>query len=136
MSTPLASLGSIVFQLSQAAYDTLSRTSHYRWAMASRVGRAPARQFIGEGDDQITLSGLMFPHVPGFGGDASKLEAMRAEAKKGEALLLILNTAKGAKPLGKFCIESVAQEHGNFIKDHSPRKVSFSLTLGVYGEDG
>ena len=49
----MAKLGEYMFSLETAAFQQLQRDTAYRWATLNRIGRAPARQFTGLGEDAI-----------------------------------------------------------------------------------
>ena len=48
-SSYLMKLGEYTFSIDSAAYQSLSRTTEFRWRSQARVGRLPAQQFIGPG---------------------------------------------------------------------------------------
>ena len=48
-SSYLMKLGEYIFSIDSAAYQSLSRTTEFRWRSQARVGRLPAQQFIGPG---------------------------------------------------------------------------------------
>ncbi|MDG4344400.1 phage tail protein, partial [Pseudomonas aeruginosa] len=51
----MLSLGMFVFSLHTLAYQEFQRQTEWRHASSSRIGAQPARQFVGRGDDAITL---------------------------------------------------------------------------------
>ncbi|MFX6884252.1 phage tail protein, partial [Acinetobacter baumannii] len=53
--------GVFVFSLPTATYQTLKRQTNWRHASNSRVGDMPDYQFVGRGDDVITLDGSIMP---------------------------------------------------------------------------
>lgn len=122
-------LGVYRFCISNAAYQTLSRATEYRWAEQSRLGNEPALQFIGPGADTIKLDGTIYPH---FKGGLRQVTAMRLEAAAGIPLMLISGNGTA---FGRWCILSVEETQTVFLKDGTPRKITFSLTLQKYGEE-
>lgn len=60
----MMALGMFVFSLSTAAYQELQRQTEWRHVSNTRIGAAPARQFVGRGDDSITLPGVILPEWP------------------------------------------------------------------------
>ncbi|WP_241000963.1 phage tail protein, partial [Pseudomonas viridiflava] len=48
-----------VFSLHTAAYQEMQRQTDWRHPTSSRVGAQPARQFLGRGEDAITLPGVI-----------------------------------------------------------------------------
>uniref|UniRef100_UPI001BD36111 phage tail protein n=1 Tax=Sodalis sp. dw_96 TaxID=2719794 RepID=UPI001BD36111 len=61
----MMTLGLFVFTLKTVPYQNLNRATEYRWPTNSRVGLPPAAQFLGPGNDHITLSGILLPELTG-----------------------------------------------------------------------
>lgn len=122
VSTMMA-LGLYVFSLHTVPYQQLQRATNWRHPSTSRVGRRPARQFVGQGDDTITLSGVLYPEITG--GKIS-LAALQAMADDGKAWPLIEGTGV---MYGLFVIEEISQTHTFFFPDGAARKIEFSLKL-------
>lgn len=123
----MLALGDFRFSLSTAAYQTLERTSAWRWESVARVGVRPAQQYVGPGEDTVSIDGTVYPS---FRGGLGQLDAMRAEADKGEALLLVDGTGK---VWGEYCITEVRETQTVFFSNGMPRKIDFSLSLTMYG---
>ncbi|VVE34985.1 phage tail protein [Pandoraea fibrosis] len=121
-------LGDYRFCISTAAYDTFRRESRWTWATLGRMGRVPARQYTGKGDDTITLEGTIYPH---FRGGFRQIQAMRREADKGEPLLMV--DSNGVVH-GFWCITTVSETATPLTRGGMPLKQRFSLTLEYYGE--
>ena len=131
MSTePLMTLGEYVFGVDSAAYDELQRAAEYRWAAQQRLGRSPARQWLGPGEETIRLGGTIYPVRRRA---EEELKALRAEAAKGEPLRLMLGTGE---ILGLWTIERIRETGSVFYQGGVPRKVEFEVELAWYGEDG
>lgn len=128
----LAKLGEYTFELSTAAFQQLQRQTGYRWERLARLGRAPAAQFLGAGDDDITLTGSIYPH---FRGGLGQVGAMRAQAGKGEALALTYAFERVGQYCGLWCIKQVQETRTLLHKDGTPRRIDFTLALLAYGED-
>ena len=130
MPEPLMTLGSYVFGVDRAAYDTLKRTVEYRWPSQDRIGRRPSRQWVGPGEDIIELSGTIYAvrRPP----DA-ELEALRAEASGGEPLRLMMGSGE---ILGLWVVERISGTGTMHFAGGSPRKLEFRVRLAFYGEDG
>lgn len=125
----LMNLGTFQFEVNTAAYQALRRNTDYRWAKADRLTRSPARQFIGKGDDKITLSGRIYTaHAGGLG----QLDQMRSMGATATPLMLIDG---GGKVYGKFVILKVTEMQVNFIAGGKPRRQDFTLEIAAYGED-
>jgi hypothetical protein len=122
-------LGDYRFGLSTAAYQELNRTNSWRWPTVDRIGARPASQFVGPGEDGIQMSGVIYPH---FKGGLGQLDAMRAEADKGEPLILVDGTGKN---WGKYVITDIREGQKVFFSNSMPRSQEFDITLQAYGED-
>ena len=130
MPSELISLGQFRFSIDTAAYDELSRTTEYRWARQDRLGRNPARQYVGPGDDTISLRGTV---LTTYRGGTGQVEAMRAEGSKGEPLRLVSGTGT---VFGLWAILRVTETGRAFLEGGLARQVEFEIELGYYGEDG
>ena len=119
----LMSLGMFVFSLPTLAYQELQRQTTWRHPSNSRVGGRPARQYVGPGDDTITLSGVLVPELM---GRASSMDELRAMADTGAAWAL----ASGAgEIMGAFVIENINTTGTVMMDDGRPRRIEFQLQL-------
>lgn len=119
----MMALGLFVFGLRTVPYQQLQRQLQWRHPSNSRVGARPARQFVGRGDEIITLSGVLFPELTGGKISLGALEAM---ADTGRAWPLIEGTGI---PYGLFVIEDQSATLTEFFPDGAARKIEFSLKL-------
>jgi phage protein U len=122
-------LGDYKFGLNTAAYQEITRTQSWRWASQQRLGRGPARNYLGSGDDSITLNGVI---MPTFRGGLAQIDAMRTEAEKGTPLPLM---DSNGYPWGRWCIEQLTAKASAFLPGGAPRKIEFTLKISLYGED-
>lgn len=128
----MAQLGAYQFALETAAFDTLQRATQFRWAPQNRIGRAPAQQFMGIGEDTIELAGSIYPH---FRGGLWQLDLMRAAAGAGDPLPLIYAFNRRGQYAGLWCIKTINDNRSIFFRDGAARKIDFTLSLVAYGED-
>lgn len=119
----MMALGMFVFELRTVPFQELERMSEWRHAANSRLGQRPRRQFLGAGDDSITLSGELRPEIT---GGSLSLDALRVMADTGKAWVLVAGTGR---IYGLFIIESVKESNSDFLRDGTPRKINFSLSL-------
>lgn len=119
----MMALGLYVFGLHTVPYQQLQRQMQWRHPSVSRVGKRPSRQFVGVGDDTITLSGVLYPEITG--GKIS-LAALKAMADEGKAWPLIEGTGLF---YGLFVVEELSQTDSVFFADGAPRKIEFTLKL-------
>ena len=114
--------GMFVFSIPTATYQQLQRSTTWNHANNSRVGSMPAYQYVGKGEDKITLDGSI---VPEFGSQLS-LTALRTMGDTGKSFPLI---AGNGKIYGLWVLDSVEETQTYFFKNGKPRKVEFSLKL-------
>lgn len=122
-------LGIYRFCISNAAYQSLERQSQYRWEEQVRLNNDPAMQFVGNGNETIKISGTIYPQ---FKGGLRQITLMRTEAGTGIPMMLISGNGNA---FGRWCIIDITETQSIFMKDGTPRKISFSLTLKRYGEE-
>ncbi|WP_322999955.1 phage tail protein [Castellaniella sp.] len=122
-------LGFFPFMVGTIAHQSLKRSTDYRWAKLDRIGRAPARQFIGQGDDRIDLDGYLLPH---WTGGADGIPLLRRLAANGKPMELIDHF--GAI-YGQFVVESIEETGTELDPAGQPRRVDFQISMSAYGDD-
>jgi len=132
MNTYMAKLGSFMFGLDTAAFQTLKRVSTYRWQAQDRIGKKPALQNTGQGADTITLSGEIYPH---FRGGLGQIGALRAQAANGKPLTLIYAFENVGQYCGLWCVTEISETRTVLFSNGTPRKIEFDMTLLEYGDD-
>lgn len=128
----MCKLGSFMFGIDTAAFQELERRSSYRWQGVDRIGRKPAMQNIGRGNDTITMSGTIYPH---YRGGLRQIEDLRRQAAAGNPLSLIYAFETVGQYCGLWCVESIEDTRTVFFDDGRPKRIDFRLTLIDYGED-
>jgi phage protein U len=119
----MMALGMFVFSLPTLAYQELQRQTDWRHPTTSRVGTNPARQFVGRGEDAITLPGVLLPELA---GSPLSLDSLRLMADTGKAWPLVEGTGR---ILGLWVIESLSVTQTVFFQDGTPRRYEFTLSL-------
>ncbi|MCI4588597.1 phage tail protein [Sphingobium sp. BYY-5] len=119
----LMALGMFLFEIGTLPYDELQRKTDWRHVRSGRVGARDATQFLGVGDETISLSGAVYAEIAD--GRVS-LDDLRAMADDGEALPLIDGT--GAV-FGNFVIEAIDERHAFLMSDGRPRRIDFGIDL-------
>lgn len=117
------------FNLDTAAFDELSRSTAFRWANQERLGRRPAQQAIGMGDEKLTIKGAIFPT---FKGGFKQLDTLRSIGQQLKPLGLV--TGYGAS-LGNWCLVNLNEDQSHLLQGGIPRKQSFTLEFARYGDD-
>lgn len=125
----MMALGLFVFALGTVPYQQLQRQTQWRHPSSSRIGRRPARQFVGPGDDTITLSGTLYPEITG--GKIS-LALLRTMADTGKAWPLIEGSGT---VYGLYVIEDIGETGSLFFPDGSARKIEFTIKLTRVDDD-
>lgn len=119
----MMSLGQFVFSLPTLAYQQLQRVTEWRHAKNSRVGARAATQFVGLGDDAITLDGVLMPEVA---GQYASLDTLRDMAGQGAAWPMV--DGNGVV-YGAWVILRMQETGTLFFKDGTPRKKQFTIEL-------
>jgi hypothetical protein len=129
MASALFQLGEFQFTLANGAPQTLERTADYRWEVQERLLRQPSAQFLGPGEQSITLDGTLYP---GFTGKQSTMQQLRDMAEQGEPFML---TDGLGRVHGKWALRRVREGQSTFMANGAARAITFSLELTRYGED-
>ena len=87
---------------------------------------APRAQFLGLGEESLTLDGVIYPF---YKGGLTQLDAMRSEAARGTPLLLI---DAGGTVQGQYIIITINEHQTLFCQDGSAQKIEFTLSLRRY----
>lgn len=119
----MMALGMFVFSLETLAYQEFQRQTEWRHGSTSRIGTNPARQYLGRGDDSITLPGVLLPTLA---GSQLSLDALRTMADTGKAWPLVEGTGK---IYGTWIIESLSETRTLFFRDGQARRIEFTLSL-------
>ncbi|MCU8013626.1 phage tail protein [Shewanella sp. SM74] len=119
----MMTLGFFVFSRLTVPYQTSQHEMVWRHPTNSRVGARPSAQFLGVGDETLTLSGVLMPEITG--GELS-LEALRKMADTGKAYPLI--EGRGTVT-GFFVFEKISKGRSEFFSDGAARKIEFTIEL-------
>ncbi|MDB5690798.1 MAG: oxidoreductase [Sphingomonas bacterium] len=119
----LMALGMFAFALPTLAHDELQRRMDWRHARSPRVGARDATQFVGPGDETISISGTAFAELADI--DAS-LDQLRDMAASGNAWPLVDGAGR---VFGTFVITGLDERQKAFLPDGKPLRVDFALDL-------
>lgn len=115
--------GLLPFMRQTMPYSELQHNADWRWPTNSRVGQRASAQFLGPGDERITLSGELRPEIT---GGALSLLAFKLLADEGRAWPLI---GGNGTIYGMYVVENHSATQSEFFSDGSARKITFSLSL-------
>ncbi|WP_338560702.1 phage tail protein [Erwinia sp. E_sp_B04_7] len=115
--------GMMSFMRQTLPYSELQQSVDYRWPTNSRVGQRASAQFIGVGDEKITLTGELRPEVT---GGAISLLTLKVMADEGRAWPLI---GGNGTIYGMYVAESFSATHSEFLSNGSAQKILFTLSL-------
>ncbi|WP_327196653.1 phage tail protein [Sphingomonas sp. Leaf23] len=117
------SLGLFPFSLPTLAHDDLSRRTAWRHATSPRVGARDATQYVGPGEETVSIGGMA--HAELADGRAC-LDQLRDMAGTGQAWPLV----DGAGTVfGAFIIQTLDEKHRALFPDGTPRAIDFSIEL-------
>lgn len=119
----MMSLGMFAFALSTLAYEELQRRTDYRHARSPRIGARDAAQFVGPGDETISLNGTA--HAELSDGVVS-LDQLRDMARSGNAWPLVDGAGR---VYGAFVIEGIDERQKHFLADGTPLRIDFAIDL-------
>ena len=121
-------IGPVQFTTRGPHYESLRHSAQFMWPAQPRVGRRDALQYTGEGEETVEIAGTIYTDY--FGGFSS-VAALRALAPVPQLVV-----SGSGDVFGRYCIVEVANEQ-TFNDQHGrPRKVTFTVKLQRYGEDG
>lgn len=134
----MLALGMFVFMRQTLPHQTMQRESDYRWPSNSRIGKRDAFQFLGVGEENITLAGVLYPELT---GGKLTMTTLRLMAEEGRAWPLLDGTGM---IYGMYVISKVSETGSIFFADGTPRKIDFTLSLtrvdeslaALYGDIG
>ncbi len=118
----MLALGLFVFSLDTLAYQELQRRTSWKHPTQALVGARDASQFLGAGEDVITLTGSVVPEF----GTLDSLDTLRAMADQGLAWALVEGTGR---MYGAYVITDMQETKALFFADGMPRKTEFTVTL-------
>lgn len=119
----LLALGLFVFETPTIPFTDIQRRTSWRHGKSARVGARDASQYLGPGDDQISLSGVL---LPGYAGSFASMRTLRTMADEGDAWPLVTGAGE---VLGDFVITAIDERSSVLMVDGVPRRVDFGIDL-------
>ncbi|WEJ33852.1 phage tail protein [Devosia sp. SD17-2] len=129
----LYSIGSLTLDTRPFNVDDVSRSAGADFAVKPLIGTLPGREFMGEGDDKLTLSGQLLPFkIPG-GGGMTELEIAHGFRQSGQRLPVMRGDGR---MLGWFAIESISEAHTALMSNGVGFRVKHTIALVKVGPEG
>jgi len=119
----LMALGMFIFDLPTLAHDELQRRASWRHARSPRVGARDATQFVGPGEETVSLSGAVYAEITD--GRVS-IDDLRDMAASGEAWPLLDGTGT---VFGDYVIEAIDERHAYLMTDGRAQRIDFAIDL-------
>lgn len=116
-------LGDYKFMIALSVYQQLERMTEWKWPSQHRFLQGPSSQFVGNGEDRITLNGVIFPE---FRGGTGQIDRFREMGGMGQAYPLVSGLGR---IMGNWLIESVNEKQTLHAAFGAPRKQEFTLVL-------
>ena len=123
----LMSLGMFGFEIGTVPFQELARETEWRHASTPRYQARPASQFLGPGEDKVTLSGAI---IPGVAGSFSSMDTLKAMGDQGEHWPLVDGTGKVH---GIYRLDRISERESSFMLGGVPRKSDFTIELSRVG---
>jgi len=117
------SLGTFVFAIDTLLFDEMIRRATWRHSRSQRIGARDANQFVGPGEDQITLSGQAIAELQ---DGVASIDELRDMADTGGIWPLVDGTGR---VIGSFVIEALDERTKLFFPTGEPRVIEFSVDL-------
>ena len=116
-------IGAIQVDTFPFSVDSVSRSASADIATKPLLNGLKGAEFMGEGDDRLTLRGQLLPAKI---GGLNELEALREHMRKGAALPVM--RGDGVR-LGTFAITNLRDNHNHLLRDGVGALVRYTITL-------
>jgi phage protein U len=126
----LYSIGSLTLDTRPFSVDEMQRSASADFATKPLIGTMQGREFMGEGEDKITLSGQILPFKI---GGLTELEMAHSFRISGQKLPVLRGDGKR---MGWFVIESISETHQDLMRDGVGFFVKHSITLVKVAPEG
>lgn len=126
----LYQIGSLTLDTRPFNADEMGRSASADFAVKPLIGTLPGREFIGEGDDKITLSGQLLPFKT---GGLTEVEVAHGFRQSGQRLPVMRGDGK---MFGWFAIESIQETHRELDRNGVGWIVKYTISLVKVGPEG
>ncbi|MBO9125446.1 MULTISPECIES: phage tail protein [unclassified Rhizobium] len=126
----LYSIGALTLDTRPFSVDEMQRSTSADFADKPVMGGMIAREFMGEGEEKITLSGQLLPFKT---GGLTELEMAHGFRRSGQKLPVL--RGDGAR-LGWYVIDTITENHTDLMRDGVGFFVKHSISLTKVSPDG
>lgn len=123
-------LGSVQFKVGGTTLDTFEQSVAGSWASQERIGRKPAKQNTGVGDETFSIVGQILPFMQPAG--LAGIDQLRKIARGKEPVMLA--SGRG-KMYGYVVVEDVKETRSRLQQDGTPFESNYTVSCSIYGED-
>lgn len=131
MGAVLMGWGPHRFEVGRAAFEELRRKVEGRWEKHAIIGRRPAGQYLGPGEEVVALRGTIYPVDQG-GGLEQRVSALLADCRAGKTYTLL---AASGDVVGPHRLEKAEAVESFHLPNGTPQKVVYDLEFHVH-DDG
>ncbi|MBP1852108.1 phage tail protein [Rhizobium halophytocola] len=126
----LYSIGALTIDTQPFSVTDVQRSARADFAAKALIGAMPSREFMGEGDDTLTLSGQLLPYRL---GGLTELEMAHGLRQSGQRLPVLRGDGKR---LGWFVIDSISENHRDIMRDGVGFTVAHEISLVKVSPEG
>ena len=126
----LYSIGSLMIDTRPFSVDEVQRSASADFAQKALIGAMQGRDFLGAGEDKITLSGKILPFKL---GGMTELEMAHGFRVSGQRLPVLRGDGRR---LGWFVIDSITERHRDLMRDGVGFFVEPSISLTKVTAEG
>lgn len=119
----LAALGLFVFETASLPFGELGRRRDWRHERAPRFGARDGSQYVGPGDDVVSLSACLVPEAV---GSFAALDTLAEMADSGDTFQLVDGTGR---VWGGYTIVSLDERRRHLMIDGVPRITDVGIEL-------
>ena len=116
-------IGAVSLDTTPFSIDEVDRNATADFAVKPVLGAAPRREFMGEGDDTIVLTGQILPSVI---GGLTELETLHGFRRAGQRLPVMRGDGR---MMGWFVITQVQEGHKNLLDGGVGFTLQHTVTL-------
>ncbi|MEO0980728.1 MAG: phage tail protein [Pseudomonadota bacterium] len=116
-------IGAIQLDTFPFSLDGVRRSASADIATKPLLNGLKGAEFMGEGDDRLTLRGKLLPAKI---GGLTELEALREHMRQGAALPVMRGDGER---LGTFAIMSLRDSHDHLLRDGIGAEIRYTITL-------